>query len=117
MDAWEDRNGPAVFSTADEHMVPNAVWVTCVSIFDEETVIVADNYFDKTKKNLDAGSKGSLLFITGEKKSYQLKGRLEYYREGRYYDDMKSWNPEKHPGHAAAVLKVEEVHSGSEKLA
>jgi uncharacterized protein len=29
---------------------------------------------------------------------------------------MKKWNPEKHPGRAAAALKVEEVYSGSEKL-
>ncbi len=28
----------------------------------------------------------------------------------------KKWNPEKHPGHAAAALKVEEVYSGAEKL-
>jgi len=29
---------------------------------------------------------------------------------------MKSWNPEKHPGHAAAVLRVEEAFSGAKKL-
>jgi uncharacterized protein len=29
---------------------------------------------------------------------------------------MKKWNPETHPGHAALVIKVEEVYSGSEKL-
>jgi len=30
---------------------------------------------------------------------------------------MKKWNPQKHPGHAAAALNVEEVSSGAEKLA
>jgi hypothetical protein len=29
---------------------------------------------------------------------------------------MKKWNPEKHPGNAAAALKVREVYSGSEKV-
>ncbi len=29
---------------------------------------------------------------------------------------MKKWNPKKHPGHAAAALKVEEVYTGAEKL-
>jgi len=29
---------------------------------------------------------------------------------------MKQWNPEKHPGHAAAALKVEEAYSGAERL-
>jgi hypothetical protein len=30
---------------------------------------------------------------------------------------MKKWNPQKHPGHAAAALNVEEVYSGAEKRA
>jgi hypothetical protein len=29
---------------------------------------------------------------------------------------MKRWNPKQHPGNAAAVLKVEEVYAGAEKL-
>ncbi len=44
------------------------------------------------------------------------KGPIEYRKEGEIFDDMKKWNPKQHPGHAAAVLKVEEVYSGSEKL-
>jgi hypothetical protein len=30
---------------------------------------------------------------------------------------MKGWNPTKHPGHAVAVLRIEEIYSGSEQLA
>jgi len=29
---------------------------------------------------------------------------------------MKTWNSPKHPGHAAAALRIEEVYSGAEKL-
>ena len=29
---------------------------------------------------------------------------------------MEKWNPEKHPGHAAAALKVEEIYKGAEKI-
>ena len=77
---------------------------------------MADNYFHKTKVNIQSDSKGSLLFITESKKSYQIKGSIEYHTSGPVYDDMKTWNPEKHPGHAAAAIKVEEVYSGAEKL-
>ena len=114
--AWEKREGPIVLTTADEKGLPNSIYATCVSMFDEETLVVADNYFDKTRKNLQAGSKGSLLFITAEGKSYQVKGRMEYHTEGAVFQDMKKWNPEKHPGHAAAALTVEEVYSGAKKL-
>ena len=114
--AWEKREGPIVLTTVDEKGLPNSIYATCVSMFDEETLVVADNYFDKTRKNLQAGSKGSLLFITAEGKSYQVKGRMEYHTEGEVFQDMKKWNPEKHPGHAAAALTVEEVYSGAKKL-
>ena len=114
--AWEKKEGPIVLTTVDEKGLPNAIYATCVSLFNNETLVVADNYFNKTRKNLQAGSKGSLLFITGEGTSYQVKGRMEYLTEGKVFQNMKKWNPEKHPGHAAAALTVEEVYSGSKKL-
>ena len=70
----------------------------------------------QTKKNILSGSSGSVLFITKDGTAYQAKGSFEYHREGKIFEDMKTWNPEKHPGHAAAVLKVEEVYSGAEKI-
>jgi predicted pyridoxine 5'-phosphate oxidase superfamily flavin-nucleotide-binding protein len=115
-DAWDKRKGPVVLSTVDENGVPNAIYATCVSKFDEETIVIADNYFDKTRKNILAGSKGSVLFITNEDKSFQIKGTIGYHKEGKVFEDMKKWNPAKHPGHAAAALNVEEVFSGSKKL-
>ncbi len=114
--AWENLKGPVIFSTVDENAIPNSIYATCVSKYNEETLVIADNYFDKTRKNIHAGSKGSILFITNEDKAFQVKGSVIYLKEGEIFDDMKAWNPEKHPGHAAAVLKVEEVYSGSEKL-
>lgn len=116
LQAWDKRNGPVVLTTVDSSGMPNSIYATCVSMFDDETVVVADNFFDKTQKNILAGSKGSLLFITADNKAFQMKGTIEYHKSGAVFEDMKSWNPAKHPGHAAAALKVEEVYSGAEKL-
>jgi predicted pyridoxine 5'-phosphate oxidase superfamily flavin-nucleotide-binding protein len=85
-------------------------------MLDDGSIVVADNYFKKTQENILAGSKGSILFITNDGKAYQVKGKIEYHKEGAIFDDMKSWNPKKHPGHAAAVLRVEDAYSGAEKL-
>ncbi|NLA71787.1 MAG: pyridoxamine 5'-phosphate oxidase family protein [Clostridiaceae bacterium] len=114
--AWEDREGPVIFTTVDTDGMPNAIYATCVSKFNDELMIVANNYFSKTLENILAGSKGSLLFITKEGTSYQIKGTIEYHKEGVVFDDMKKWNPKRLPGHAAAALKVEEVYSGADKL-
>ncbi len=114
--AWEDREGPIILSTVDGAGNPNAIYATCVSKFSEEIIVVANNYFAKTLENILAGSKGSILFITKEGTSYQIKGSIEYHKEGVIFDDMKKWNPKRLPGHAAAALKVEEVYAGAEKL-
>jgi len=114
--AWDERKGPIIFTTVDGNGVPNAIYATCVNKFDEDTIVIADNFFDKTQKNILAGSRGSILFITSNDKAFQVKGTIEYHKEGDIFEDMKTWNPKQHPGHAAAVLKVEEVYSGSEKL-
>lgn len=67
-------------------------------------------------QNIKSGSKGSILFITNEDKSFQLKGSLSYFEEGELFDDMKSWNPTRLPGHGVVVLEIEEVFAGTEKL-
>ena len=85
-------------------------------LYEDSMIVVANNYFDKTMKNITAGSRASVVFITSEKKAYQVKGSLEYYTDGPVFDFMKSWNPEKHPGHGATAVNIESLYSGSEKL-
>ena len=114
--AWEDREGPIILSTVNGDGIPNSIYATCVSKFSEDTIVVANNYFSKTLENILAGSKGSILFITKEGKSYQIKGSIEYHKEGNIFDDMKKWNPKEHPGHAVVAIKPEEIYSGAEKI-
>jgi hypothetical protein len=87
-----------------------------LAIYGKDTIVVADNYFHKTRENVLAGSKGAILFLTKEGKAFQIKGSIEYHKDGPIFEDMKKWNPKIRPGHAAAALKVEEVYSGGEKL-
>jgi len=114
--AWDGHKGPIILSTVNKDGAPNAIYATCVSKYDEQTLVVANNYFSKTMENIKVGSKACVLFITSDNTSYQVKGTLEYHTQGPVFDDMKTWNPEKHPGHGAAALKVEEVYKGAEKL-
>ena len=43
-DAWEKRSGPAIFATVSDESVPNAIYVTCVAVYDEGTVVIAEDY-------------------------------------------------------------------------
>jgi uncharacterized protein len=114
-EAWENREGPAILTTVAKDGTPNSIYVGCVGVYDGK-LLVADNYFDKTRANLKAGCKGAILFMAKGGKAYQVKGVLEYHESGPVFDNMKTWNSEKHPGHAAAALVPEEAYSGAEKL-
>ena len=116
-DAWTRREGPVVLATVGEDGTPNSIYATCVSLFGGDRIVVADNYFDKTRRNIKAGSRGAVLFMTNDKKAYQLKGALDYHDSGPVFDDMKKWNPPTHPGHGAAALMVEEIFTGATRVA
>ena len=113
---WKNRKGAIVFSTVNQDNEPNSIYVTCVKLYDDNTILIADNYFSKTRKNIMDNSKASILFITEDDKSYQIKGSIQYHIRGQYFEDMKQWNPESLPGHAVAIIKVEEVYSGAKRL-
>ena len=57
-----------------------------------------------------------MQFIDLQAQYRQLKGRIEYHSSGPVFDDMKKWNPAKHPGHGAAALVVEQAYRGADKL-
>jgi len=116
IEAWKSRKGPIILATVDGEGRPNIIYASCVSMYNEESIVVADNYFDKTKANIHGGSRGALLFMTEDDKAFQVKGEIEYHTGGPVFEDMKRWNPEKHPGHAAAALNVREAYNGAEKL-
>jgi len=115
-DAWADRDGPVVLATVGPDGTPNIIYAGCVAAYGDDRLVVADNYFDKTRRNLQGGCRGALLFRSKAGKAYQAKGTLEYHTEGEIFDDMKRWNPPKHPGHAAAVLVVEAVFAGAKQV-
>ena len=116
--AWENRDGPVVLATTDSNRVPNAIYVTCVKRISDDLMVVADNKMNKTRANIMAGTSASLLYITKEKKAFQLKGSLEYRTSGEIFNEMKNgWLDKKYPGNAAVLFHVEEVYSGAEKLA
>ncbi|HOW68838.1 MAG TPA: pyridoxamine 5'-phosphate oxidase family protein [Verrucomicrobiota bacterium] len=114
--AWNDREGPAVFATVDKAGIPNAIYVGEIWLDALDDFVVADNYFCKTRANIQSGTKGAILFLTKNRKSFQVKGSISYHTEGPRFEFMRAHHDAKHPGIAAAVLRIEEAYNGAEKL-
>ncbi len=114
--AWENRHGPVILATVGADGMPNAIYATCVGAYGEDRLVVADNYFDKTRRNIQGGSKGTILFMTKDNQAFQVKGAIEYHTAGPVFDAMKVWNPAKHPRHAAAALMGEEAYNRATRL-
>lgn len=115
-DAWDNRNKAIVLTTVSNKGVPNSIYATCNALYNDNSILVANNYFDKTLKNIENVGKASILFITNDDKSFQIKGRVKHFTSGAEFENMQSWNPKHLPGHGVAVIDIEEAYSGAEKL-
>jgi uncharacterized protein len=115
--AWSEREGPVVFTTVNSESIPNAIYASMVNRMSDGRIAVADNYFDKTISNIQEGSRASILFITRNHKSYQIKGTIEYHREGPLFEEMLTWADPKHPRKGVAIIIPEELFQGGTRLA
>jgi len=116
LDAWENREPRMIFTTVDSQCEPNAIWVLCVKMLDDKRILIVNNFFNKTLENIKNNSRGSLLMIAPEREAYQIKGSIEYYTEGKVYDDMKAWLDPKFAGVGATILNIESIYYGAEKV-
>ena len=116
LSGWKSMKGPAIITTVDARGVTNSIYATCISILNNEKILVANNFFNKTLANIKEGCKGNILFLTEDDKAYQLKGTFSHETSGDAFDDMKKWNPETLPGVGVAILDVDEIFSGATKI-
>lgn len=114
--AWQQREKRMVLTTADKNNVPNAIWVLCAELLDDNKVVIANNSMQKTLGNVGGGGKAALLYIAPEREAYQIKGKIEQHSSGPVYEHMKSWLSPNFPGRSAVLLHIEEVYYGAERV-
>jgi predicted pyridoxine 5'-phosphate oxidase superfamily flavin-nucleotide-binding protein len=108
------KQKPLPIATATRDGTPNVVFIGFMKILDDETLLLADNYFLKTAANLSENPRISVLCYDSEtKRSFQIKCSATVYKAGPQFDEMRKWvhgvNP-KLPAKAAVVAKVEAVY-------
>ncbi|MDD1770213.1 MAG: pyridoxamine 5'-phosphate oxidase family protein [Methanomassiliicoccales archaeon] len=108
------KQKPIPLATASKNGVPNVIFVGLLKIVDDETIMVVDNFFNKTAKNLKENPKIAILCYTPDpKRCYQIKGTVTLVSSGKTFEEMRAWvhglNP-KLPARAAVLIKVDEVY-------
>ncbi|MDY0188069.1 MAG: pyridoxamine 5'-phosphate oxidase family protein [Syntrophus sp. (in: bacteria)] len=105
-----------VLATADSDGKPNAVPVGAKKILDDETILISDQFFNKTLKNMKENNNVAVTFWEGHE-GYQLKGSVVLETSGSRYEETVRWIEEL--GNAAgfplkskgiAILKIEEIY-------
>jgi len=115
--AMAAANDAFPFATCSKDQVPNLIYLTYLKVVDDETVLVADNYLDKTLRNIQENPRACFAVRDKEKGSYQVKGSIERKTSGPLYEEVQKWVEAKHPRKAAVILHVEEVYNGATKIA
>ncbi|MGZ7070244.1 MAG: pyridoxamine 5'-phosphate oxidase family protein [Methanobacterium sp.] len=113
MDAVEKDN-VIFFATATKDGVPNVVPIGFARPLNEKTIMIVDNYMNKTRKNLEENPKASLVPRDATKCPYQFKGTVEIHNSGKLFDDAVDWATSvmsKLTPKAAVILNVEEIYT------
>jgi predicted pyridoxine 5'-phosphate oxidase superfamily flavin-nucleotide-binding protein len=110
-----------VLGTASKAGVPNAVPIGILKFHDDETLIIVDNFFLKTRENLNKNPWAAITCWDMEEKDgklipkdgFQLKGKVKIEDSGPLYEkvraDVKAINANL-PAKAIVLVKVEEIY-------
>ena len=103
-------------ATCDRQGTPNVVYIKYLKVVDDQTVLIADNYLQKTRDNILSNPQLSFVVLDEEKGSFQIKGTAKRMIDGLLYSEIQKWVPAKYPREAAIVLTVEQVYNGAKQI-
>jgi uncharacterized protein len=101
-------------ATASSEGIPNVVPIGFARPIDNGSILIADNYMNKTRKNIEENPNVAIVTKDAQKNPYQFKGTAEIFDSGKIFDEVVEWaqnvmtklNPK-----AAIVVKVTEIYS------
>ncbi len=102
----------AYLSTASKDGTPNAVPIGALKFLDDETLLISDQFFSKTLKNLQENPKIALAWW-GEKGGFQTKADITIHTDGEIFrqnvEEVRSIKESLHPK-SAIVGKITGVY-------
>ena len=111
-----EKVGEVALGTSTADGTPNVVPVGAKKIIDDETVLISDQFLNKTLANMKSNPRVAVTFWEGHE-GYQLKGLVTIETSGRRFEETAKWIEElgakvgfplKSKG--AVILKIEEIY-------
>jgi predicted pyridoxine 5'-phosphate oxidase superfamily flavin-nucleotide-binding protein len=79
-----------VLATASKEGIPNVVVVGAKKIIDDETILISDQYFDKTLANLKENPLAAVT-VWEKAEGYQIKGTVTIETSGPRFEETARW--------------------------
>ncbi len=98
-------------STASKSGVPNAVPIGAFKLLDDGTLLISDQFFNKTLANLKENPHAGITWW-GEKGGFQIKGTTTIHTNDAIFKEDAAWVKELKPNlvaKSAVVLKITDV--------
>ncbi len=109
-----EKDNLVFLATTTVDGTPNVVPIGFARPLDNKTIMIVDNFMNKTRKNLENNPKASLVPRDASQCPYQFKGTVEIIKSGKYFDEAVDWTTSvmsQLSPKAAVLLKVEEIYS------
>ena len=106
-----EKQETIVLATATKDGLPNVVPVNAKKIIDDETILISDQFFNKTLKNLQANPQVAIT-VWDKLEGYQIKGTVTVKTSGPEYEKIKAQIKEKgahYPAKGLLILSIREV--------
>jgi predicted pyridoxine 5'-phosphate oxidase superfamily flavin-nucleotide-binding protein len=79
-----------VLATASKEGIPNVVVVGAKKIIDAETILISDQYFDKTLANMKENPRAAVT-VWEKTEGYQIKGTVTIETSGPRFEETARW--------------------------
>jgi uncharacterized protein len=116
-----DKQELYVLSTSTKEGTPNIIYLKFLKVYNNEQILIANNKFFKTEKNIIENPRISFVVLdTENRKAYQLRGNVEIHKDDKIYEDTVEWvkakRPDMNPPKSGIILNVKEIYCGVEKI-
>jgi predicted pyridoxine 5'-phosphate oxidase superfamily flavin-nucleotide-binding protein len=102
----------AFFATSSKNSIPNVVPIGAFRVLDDGTLLISDQFFNKTLQNMLENPKAALSWW-GEKGGYQIKGSVTIHTNDEVFKKDVAWMKEIRPNlkpKSAVILKITDVY-------